>query len=46
MNFIDMLMILVVLLTVYTGIHYFVENRSHIKSILKAFYRVFIPSDL
>jgi CDP-diacylglycerol--glycerol-3-phosphate 3-phosphatidyltransferase len=45
MNFIDMLMILVVLLTVYTGIHYFVENRSHIKSILKAFYRVFMPSD-
>ncbi|UCE06878.1 MAG: CDP-diacylglycerol--glycerol-3-phosphate 3-phosphatidyltransferase [bacterium] len=45
-NFIDKLMILVVLLTVYTGIHYFVENRSHIKSILIAFYRAFVPSDL
>lgn len=44
--FIDKLMIVVVLLTVYTAMHYFVENRAHIVSIIKAFYRVFVPSDL
>lgn len=43
---IDKLMIVVVLLTVYTAMHYFVENRAHIVSIIKAFYRVFVPSDL
>ena len=45
-NFIDKLMLLVVLLTLYTGIRYFFENRSHIITIVKTFYRVFIPSDL
>jgi len=44
--FIDKLMIVVVLLTVYTAMHYFIENRAHIVSIIKAFYRVFVPSDL
>jgi len=44
--FIDKLMIGVVLLTVYTAMHYFIENRAHIVSIIKAFYRVFVPSDL
>ena len=34
-HFIDYLMLLVVLLTVYTGVMYFVENRSHIISLLK-----------
>lgn len=44
--FIDKMMILVILLTVYTGFHYFLENREHIISIVKAFYRVFVPYDL
>ncbi len=44
--FIDKLMLLVVLLTIYTGIQYFRENREHIISLVKAFYRVFVPSDL
>lgn len=35
-HFIDYLMLLVVLLTVYTGIRYFIENRSHIISLFKA----------
>ena len=34
-HFIDYLMILVVLLTIYTGIMYFIENRSHIFSLIK-----------
>jgi len=45
-RFIDRLMILVVLLTVYTGFRYLVQNRSHIIAIVKAFYHIFIPSDL
>ncbi len=45
-RFIDRLMMIVALLTVYTGVHYLIQNRSHIISIVKAFYRVFIPSDL
>jgi len=36
-KFIDYLMLLVVLLTVYTGVLYFVKNRSQIRSILKIF---------
>ncbi|MDZ7265582.1 MAG: CDP-diacylglycerol--glycerol-3-phosphate 3-phosphatidyltransferase [candidate division KSB1 bacterium] len=43
---IDKMMIVAVFLTIYTGIHYFFENRDHIISIVKAFYRVFVPSDL
>jgi len=45
-NFIDTLLIVVVFLTVYTGLRYLIENRSHIGSIIKAFYHVFVPSDL
>lgn len=45
-RFIDRLMLLIVLLTIYTGVRYLIENRSHIISIVKAFYHVFIPSDL
>jgi len=45
-RFIDRLMMLIVILTVYTGIHYLIKNRSHIISIFKACYRVFTPSDL
>jgi CDP-diacylglycerol--glycerol-3-phosphate 3-phosphatidyltransferase len=44
--FIDKLMLFVVLLTIYTGVQYFRENREHIISLVKAFYRVFVPSDL
>lgn len=44
--FIDKLMLFVVLLTIYTGAQYFRENREHIISLVKAFYRVFVPSDL
>jgi len=44
-KFIDKLMIAVVLLTVYTAVKYFIYNRSHLTSILKACCRIFIPSD-
>ncbi len=45
-HFIDRLMMLIVLLTIYTGVRYLFENRSHIIAIIRAFYHVFIPSDL
>ena len=45
-NFIDTLLIVVVCLTVYTGLRYLIENRSHLLSLIKACYHVFIPSDL
>ncbi len=45
-HFIERLMLLIVLLTIYTGVRYLIENRSHIISAIKAFYHVFIPSDL
>ncbi len=45
-NFIGSLLIVVVFLTIYTGLRYLIENRSHLVSIIKAFYHVFIPSDL
>jgi CDP-diacylglycerol--glycerol-3-phosphate 3-phosphatidyltransferase len=45
-RFIDRLMMLIVLLTIYTGIRYLIENRTHIIAAIKAFYRVFNPSDL
>lgn len=45
-RFIDRLMLLIVLLTIYTGVRYLIENRSHIIAAIKAVYHVFIPSDL
>ncbi|MDZ7261614.1 MAG: CDP-diacylglycerol--glycerol-3-phosphate 3-phosphatidyltransferase [candidate division KSB1 bacterium] len=45
-QFIDKLMLFVTFLTVATGVLYLVENRRHIKNMILAFYRVFIPSDL
>ena len=45
-HFIERLMLLIVLLTIYTGVRYLIENRSHIISAIKAFYHVFIQSDL
>ena len=45
-HFIERLMLLIVLLTIYTGIRYLIENRSHIIAAIKAFYHVFVPSDL
>lgn len=45
-NLIHMTMLFVTLLTVISGIKYLYENRSHIKSMLLDFYRVFVPSDL
>jgi CDP-diacylglycerol--glycerol-3-phosphate 3-phosphatidyltransferase len=45
-RFIDRLMMLIVLLTIYTGVRYLIENRAHIIAAIKAFYHVFIPSDL
>ena len=45
-RFIDRLMMIVALLTVYTGVHYLIQNRSHIISIFKSIYSVFIHSDL
>lgn len=45
-RFIHRLMLLIVLLTIYTGVRYLIENRSHIVAAIKAFYHVFVPSDL
>lgn len=43
---ISWVMWVVVVLTVYTGIKYLVDNRSYIKNMLLEFYHVFAPSDL
>jgi len=43
-NFVNILMIIVAALTVYTGVHYFVKNNSHVKSIFKDCYRAIRPS--
>ena len=45
-QFIDTMMVVVVILTVYTAIRYFIENRGHITEILKACFSIFKPSDL
>ena len=45
-NIIDKAALIVVFLTVLTGIKYLFENRGHIVAIALRFYRVFIPSDL
>ncbi len=46
LNLIDTLLIIVVILTLYTGLRYLIENRSHLLAIIKACYHVFVPSDL
>jgi CDP-diacylglycerol---glycerol-3-phosphate 3-phosphatidyltransferase len=33
-------------LTVFTGVLYLIENRSHVKAIATGFFRMFIPSDV
>lgn len=43
---ISWVMWLVIVLTVYTGIKYLVDNRNYIKNMLLEFYHVFAPSDL
>ncbi|OQX85367.1 hypothetical protein B6D60_07915 [candidate division KSB1 bacterium 4484_87] len=43
-QFIDKLMVIVVLLTVYTGIKYFFHNKAHLTSFLKACYHLIVPS--
>ncbi len=45
-NLIHMSMLFVTILTVISGIKYLVENRSHMKSMIRDFYRAFVPSDL
>jgi len=45
-RFIERLMLLIIILTIYTGARYLIENRSQIISAIKAFYHVFVPSDL
>ena len=45
-QFINRLMLVVVFLTVYTAIKYFIENRDHLYSIIKSCYRAISPSDL
>lgn len=44
--FIDRMIFVVTLITVATGLQYFVENWRHLKSLVLAFYRVFIPGNL
>lgn len=44
-HFVNVLMFVVAMLTVYTGIHYFVENRSQVKSIIKDFYQAIRSSN-
>lgn len=43
---IDRLVFVVTLITVATGLQYFVENWHHFKSLILAFYRVFLPGNL
>jgi len=43
-QFINKLMIIVVILTVYTGVKYFFYNKTLLTSFLKAFYQLFVPS--
>jgi len=45
-HFVNILMFMVAALTAYTGIHYFVKNSTHVKSIFKDCYRAIRPSDL
>lgn len=45
-QFINIMMVFVVILTVYTAIRYFIDNRSHVADILKTCFNVFKPSDL
>jgi hypothetical protein len=33
-------------LTVFTGVLYLIENRSHVKAIATGLFRMFIPSDV
>jgi CDP-diacylglycerol--glycerol-3-phosphate 3-phosphatidyltransferase len=40
------LMIGITLLTMFTGVLYLVENRSHVKSFAIGIYRIFIPTDV
>ncbi len=44
-NFIDKIMLLVIFLTLYTAVKYFIDNRSHLVSLAKTCYRIFQPSD-
>jgi len=44
-HFVNILMFMVAALTAYTGIHYFVKNSTHVKSIFKDCYRAIRPSD-
>lgn len=43
---IDRMIFVVTLITIATGLQYFVENWRHLKSLALAFYRVFMPSNL
>lgn len=43
---IDKMMFVVTLLTLATGIQYMLENWRHVRGLMLAFYRVFVPSNL
>ncbi|MFQ5636979.1 MAG: CDP-diacylglycerol--glycerol-3-phosphate 3-phosphatidyltransferase [bacterium] len=45
-DLVHFMMLFVTVFTVYTGVIYFYENRNHLKNILIAFYRVFIPTNV
>ncbi|MBD3287365.1 CDP-diacylglycerol--glycerol-3-phosphate 3-phosphatidyltransferase [candidate division KSB1 bacterium] len=44
-NFTNKLMAFIALLTLVTGVLYFIENRSQIKTLFISFYKIFIPSE-
>ena len=44
-HFINKIMLIVIFLTLYTAVKYFIYNRSHLSSLLKTCCRIFIPSD-
>lgn len=44
-EFTDKLMTFIALLTLFTGILYFFENRNQIKTFFISFYKIFIPSE-
>ena len=45
-NLIYSVMLGITVLTVFTGVLYLIENRSHVKTIATGFFRIFIPSDV
>ena len=44
-DFTNKLMGFIALLTLVTGVLYFIENRSQVKTLIVSFYKIFVPSE-